>query len=853
MDKEKVIERYNPDPEQGLDEEIVAQRKADKLVNKTIKTVGKTYWKIIVDNVLNFFNILLFAIAIIMIIAKKFDSLFFLAVLIPNIAIGLYEDIHARKLMDKLKLVTEPKAVVIRSNLKYEISTEELVLDDIVELKNGMQISADSILVRGSLMVNESLLTGEPLNIPKTVGDLVYSGSYVTSGNALVRVDKVGKDSYVQTLQASAKKFKRSDSEILKSLKRLFKIIGTVVIILGVSMLVILGFQNAFSSYPNFCKAVGPISGSMVSMIPSGLYLLTSVALATAVIKLSQNNARVQDFYSVEMLARTDVLCVDKTGTITDGTMKVTKIVPFGSNSDTTLTGLLNDFVNLIGDDNATATALKEYFHFPTKSELIDKANFNSENKYSAATFRSGGTFVLGAAEFLNLKNKTGILHRIEEYTANGYRVLILAKASKGIKEGKVDGECEAIGMVILQDHIRPDAVETFKWFKENNVSVRVISGDDARTVSEIARQAGIENYDSFISLAGMSIEEVSAIATKYTVFGRVTPEQKEALVIALKEEGHTVAMTGDGVNDILALKRADCSIAMASGAEAAKNVSHIVLLDSNFDHLPTVVGQGRRVINNLQRSTSLFLTKTIFAVVLTVLFLIGGVITRNPEVSYPFLTNNLYIWEFASIGFASFFLALEPNQERLKGKFLGNVFKKSIGGALASIFGVIAIFGMYHLQKHNIMYTGVYSKEAAVTMCTVLFTTVAVFVLLKICLPFSKYRKIVFSVSASISVIGLFVGGLLSHRVPNGDAPILHLNFKALNPVNYLEVLIATTVVITFYLVITYIIEVMHGEHLEEDKDATKRKNKKKQKVEEIKEKNISELVEGDNTNVDN
>ena len=825
MRMDNNIKRYKVDPKEGLNSQQVDGRVAQKLDNKTKHVVGKTYFQIIQDNLLNFFNILLFVIGIFMIIAEKYDGLFFLAILIPNIAIGLYEDIHARRLMDKLSIVTAPHATVIRNGMKTEIQSENIVLDDIVELTSGTQICADSILVSGSLLVNESLLTGESLPISKQVGDEVLSGSFVISGNALVRVEKVGPDSYVETLQASAQKFKRSASQIMRSLRKMFRVIGIVVITCGALLIVTSVMQSGFSSYQQFQNTIGEISGSMVSMIPSGLFLLTSLALATAVINLSKHQARVQDFYSVEMLARTNVLCVDKTGTITDGTLNVFKVVPLNGTNDVTVSGILGDFANLSTDNNATINAIRNHFNHPVHSQAKEILNFNSDNKYSAVTFMSGTTYVLGAADCLNLSNKIGIMHRVSEYTSHGYRVLIIAKASGGIKKDKVEGVCDAIGMVVLQDHIKPDAIETFKWFKENNVAVKVISGDDAQTVSEIARQVGIENADKFISLAGMSIEDVKKIATEYNVFGRVTPEQKEALVIALKEHGDTVAMTGDGVNDILALKRADCSIAMASGSEAAKNVSHIVLLDSNFSHLPNVVAQGRRVINNLQRTGSLFLAKIIFSATLTFIAICAK--PFNDAIKYPFLTNHLYIWEFAFIGFASFFLALEPNSERLKGTFIHNILKKAVPPAIASILGVIVIFGLYHLDKNGVMYTGIYSRAAATTMCAIMFTTIAGFACFKTCIPFTRYRFIVFLVAITGAVIGMGLAAISSYYM---GGFLFHLSFKELNPVNYFETLVITVVLVTLYLSVTYIIEVMKGEHLDViDKSRSKKSASRK------------------------
>ena len=811
---ENDVERYNPEPEQGLSNAQVAERVQQKLTNKTTRIVGKTYLQIVVDNVFNFFNILLYIMAGLLIFARKYDSLFFLVILVCNMGIGLFEDIHARRLMDKLQLVTQPKITAIREGKQVEIPTEEIVLDDVVGLSAGLQIPADGEILEGTILVNESLLTGEPKAISKTVGDSILSGSFVVSGNALAKATKVGKDSYVETLQSAAKKFKRSKSEILIALNKLFGVIGFLVIIIGVSTAVLYLTQGLFSTHDNFRSAMGSISGFMVSMIPSGLYLLTSVALATAVIRLSKEKARVQDFYSVEMLARINLLCVDKTGTITDGTMTVQKIIPYGAYSEGKVTAILTDYAHLSRDNNATENALKDYFIFSSNATANEILDFNSENKYSAITFNSGETFVLGAAECIDLKNKAGVLLRVEEYAKKGMRVLVIAKAPAGITDGKIKGICDPIGMVVLQDHIRTNAAKTFQWFNDNGVAIRVISGDDPVTVSEIARQAGVANSDRYISLAGMSIEEVKEVADKYIVFGRVTPDQKEALVMKFKETGNTVAMTGDGINDILALKRADCSIAMASGAEAAKNVSHIVLLDSDFDHLPSVVDQGRRVINNLQRTCSLFLVKTSFAIFFSITFLIAGLITKNPEIRFPFLTNNLYIWEVACVGIPAFFLALEPNANRLNGTFFRNVFKKAIPPAIAIILGVVVIFMMYHFQNYGVMYTGIYTQEAAVAMCSIMFTIISIFGLMKVCIPFNKYRLIIFSASATLCV-GLLVGAaILTYKVGYENS-LFRIPFTEMNLVNYFETIVITVILSTLYIGITHIIVVLKGERL--------------------------------------
>ena len=804
----------------GLTTEEVNQRIEQKLVNKTNLTVGKSYFRIIADNVFSFFNILLYVIAVLMVYGGYYSGLLFLGVLIPNIIIGLYEDIKARRLMDKLHVLNAPKSKVIRNGEEIIIPGEELVLDDVVILEANAQISADSIVLEGTLGVNESLLTGEPDNIYKNKGDVVYSGSYVVNGRAYVKVDKVGKDSYVQQLQSVAKKFKRSKSEILSSLKNMFKVIGVTVITMAIFMTITFAIQGRFTNEESFKKAIGPISGSLVAMIPAGLYLLTSLALATAVINLARKNAQVQDFYAVEMLARTDIICVDKTGTITDGTMLVKDIIPIKEESVGHIKGLLYKTLNATGDKNATAVALlNAVMGFHTEDALVSLP-FTSDNKYSGASFKEG-TYLIGAPEFINLNNKATILRKAEEHTSKGYRVLVLAFSKEQIKEKSFNGKCECLAILVLQDHIKEDAAETFAWFKGNDVTIKVISGDNAVTVSEIAKTVGIDRADKYISLEGMKEDEVRRIANEYTVFGRVTPEQKAILVEAIQGDGHTVAMTGDGVNDILALKKADCSIAMASGAEASKNVSHIVLMNSNFASLPNVVAEGRRVVNNLQRSSALFLVKTIFAAVMTLSFLLISIFSHNREIAYPFMTNHLYIWETVSLGLPAFFLALEPNKERINGKFLVNIHQKSFPAALVMLLGMIMIFGFYFVGHFGGIYTGVETMREATAMATLYMSGFALAILCKICMPFDKYRAFVFAFFSSVAAGCVGISYIL---YLNGKGNIFRIEFGLLSGVNIFITIVALFIAIVVFFVLNYILEVLRGEHLKDDEEEEKK-----------------------------
>ena len=812
MKKQDSVQRVKPSLEKGLSKEQVEERKNNGLTNKTKVVVGKTYFEIILTDVFSLFNILLFAIAGLMIAAQYWFGLTFLVVLIPNIGLSLYEDIKARHLMSKLRVLNQPKYNVIRDGQTVLIESKDIVLDELICLESGNQISVDGALLSGHLIVNESALTGESRNIAKDPGDYLYSGSYVVSGTGNMHAEKIGEDSYIESIQSKAKKFKRSPSEILKTLTWLFRVIASIVVTLAIATGIIYALKGGFNNYEAFKDSIKGISGSMISMIPAGLYLLASVALAVAVLKLSKKGARVQDFYSVEMLARTTVLCVDKTGTITDGNMDVKKVLIIGPDKYTTedISQIMSNLLHATNDNNFTAIALKKYFNYESTKGVVEALPFNSENKYSAATFKGGETYVLGAQEFLNIPNLNSLVLRSEEYTNNGDRVLVLAKSSKPIKNSKIQNEVNPIALIILQDHIRENAIETFKWFKENNVKIKVISGDDPKTVSHIASEVGIEGAERYISLAGLSDEEVAKIAPLYNVFGRVNPDQKEIIVQALKNEGEKVAMTGDGVNDILALKRADCSIAMNTGSEAAKNVSHIVLTDSDFNSLPSVVAEGRRVINNLQRTSSLFLVKTMFSITTTLVFLI---LMATMGIKYPFEATHFQLWSLINIGLSSFFLALEPNQEQLKGSFIGSILRKAVPAVITILVAVTAVYMLHIFQDNTIMYTGVYSLETAAKMSVIVFTVLGLVVLLKICLPFNKYRAIVFA-GASVLEVGLLVAaGFVSYKV-SVKASIVAIDFPSLTLVNWFAIAIIIVLATAIYLIVSYVVEVFKGEH---------------------------------------
>ena len=741
----------------GLSDEEVKQRQKDGLVNKISKNVTKSYGRIIFDNLFNFFNIILFGISIFMIIIKAQPRNFiFLYLLIINITIGIVQDVKARKQTDKLKVVNYPIVHVLRAGNIITIPASEIVLSDIVYISSGDQIVADGTVMSGSIEVNESLLTGESVNILKNPGDKVYSGSYLTSGKAKMRVDRVGKANYAESLQAKARAFRRPKSEILKTINLIFKIIGITAIALGIITVISYivqgkfawpGFENMIDS--SFQESGLALSAMMTSMMPVGMYLFVSITLAVGVIRLAKHRVLVQELYCIEMLARADVLCLDKTGTITDGSMVVNKLDFFGKDADYDIENVLFTLVTATGDVNATAKAIKRKFSSHEVLPYSSWRPFNSERKYSAVMLSDGRCFVLGAREFLPFKPSQKITEICESYEKQGLRVLMLGYAKHGFTMTEDMPEIKPVCLVVLEDRIKKDAVKNIAWFKSNGVAIKIISGDNPISVSEIARRVGVENADKYVSLDGMSLEEVAKIAKEYTVFGRVSPEQKEVIVETLQDAGHTVAMTGDGVNDILALKAADCSIAMASGSDAAKAASHLVTLDNSFSSLPQVVSEGRRVINNLQRTCAVFLIKSFFIIVMSSIFLLANWI--NPEIIYPFKVNMTNIWELITVGLACFFLSLQPNSERTHSTFMKNIITMVLPGVLVQSLSVGVIFTISAINPMLL------PMDAAITMAVITFTAISFITIILISIPFDVYRAVL-SVGLGIMVVLLFI-----------------------------------------------------------------------------------------------
>ena len=694
--------------------------------NRAVESASKTTKEIIHENVFTYFNLIFAVLAVLLCIAGSFRDLTFLPVIIANTLIGIIQEVRAKQVLDKLSMLNAPRSAVVRDGKKKIVDSEELVLDDIVIFKAGSQVCADAEVCAGEVQVNESLLTGESDEITKRRGDKLMSGSFIVSGQCHARLDKVGEDSYIAKLTLQAKEMQEGEqSEMIRSLDKLVKYVGVAIIPIGI----ILFCQSFFFQNDGFRSSVAAMVAAVIGMIPEGLYLLASVALAVSSVRLAQKKVLLHDMKCIETLARVDVLCVDKTGTITENAMKVQDVIETDEYDGRTmepLSMLIGDFAAAMTPDNITMAAIKEYFKQGTGKRAVSKTGFSSASKYSSVTF-SDAAYVLGAPEFVLKEDYAERADTITELASDGTRVLVFGTYD-GIPDGKpLARPVTPLGYILLANPIRDAAKETFQYFAEQGVEVKVISGDNPVTVSKVAAQAGIENAEHYVDASTLQTpEEMKKAVLESTVFGRVTPNQKRQFVQILKEAGHTVAMTGDGVNDILALKDADCSIAMASGSEAAAQASQLVLLESDFSCMPQVVLEGRRVVNNIQRSASLFLVKNIFSFLLSLISFVF-------MFSYPLEPSQISLISMFTIGIPAFFLAMEPNKNIIKGHFLTNVFLKALPAAItdAVAVGALVIFGRTF---------GVNSTDIS-TAATMLLAIVGFMILYKISAPMNKIR----------------------------------------------------------------------------------------------------------------
>lgn len=730
----------------GLTDEQVRERIEEGKVNADENPNTRTYKQIVRENTLTFFNFLNLVLLILVLVVGSYKNAFFVGIIIINTLIGIAQEIRAKITIDKLAILTARKSIVIREGQKWTVPTEELVLDDIVCLKTGDQVPADARILEGSLEVNESLLTGESDNLPKNEGDELFSGSFVTSGEACCQIIHVGKENYASQITSEAKEFKRHNSELKNSLNAILKVISIIIVPLGG----LLFYKQYYLAGDSFRDSVVSMVAGVLGMIPEGLVLLTSVALTLGALVLANKKTLVQELYCIETLARVDTLCLDKTGTITEGTMCVERVEPYipGSkpaeensavpleiseeNTDqlTEIEKIMAGLMHVLKDQNATIDALRKRFPAKQNLTLEHVIPFSSDRKYSGAVFEETGTCLMGAAQFLFPEENSELTACCQQYAEEGLRVLVLAVSPEKAEGTELPEGLKPLGLLLLTDVIRQEAPDTLEFFDSQEVDLKVISGDDPVTVASIARRAGLKNADQFVDATTLETEEqLYEAVSQYSVFGRVTPQQKKQMVQALKAQGHTVAMTGDGVNDVLALKEADCSIAMAQGSDAAKNIANVVLLDSNFASMPHIVNQGRRVVNNIRTAASMFLIKTMFSVMLSLLTIFFG----N---SYPFEPIQMSLISACAVGIPTFLLAQENNYEKIDHTFLRHVFLNAFPAAITISFCVFAIM---------LVCQNVYHSNAMLNTACVLVTGWNYMAALKtVYAPLNRYRKIV-------------------------------------------------------------------------------------------------------------
>lgn len=741
----------------GLTNEQVQERIAEGKVNANENPNTRTYKQIIKENTLTFFNFLNLVLLVLVLFVRSYKNSMFMGIILINTVIGIIQEVRAKKTIDKLAILTESKTVVLREGKKWNISTEKLVIDDLIFLKTGDQVPADVKILEGSVEVNESLLTGESDNLAKNPGDELFSGSFVTSGEACCQVIHVGKDNYASQITSEAKEFKRHNSELRNSLNAILKVISIIIVPLGAMLF----YKQYYIVGDTLKDSVVNMVAAVLGMIPEGLVLLTSVALTLGSMVLATKKTLVQELYCIETLARVDTLCLDKTGTITEGTMKVEDVQLYESGQDSgektidtdaeteagsdsmedatseadkkklqEMEHIMENLMSVLHDQNATADALRK--RFPAKSDLklVHAIPFSSDRKYSGAVFEEKGTYLIGAAQFLFPEGNEELLAHCSTYAEEGFRILILAHSDEETESTKLPAGLEPVGLFLITDVIREEAPDTLAFFDSQGVDLKVISGDDPVTVSAIAKKAGLKNADHYIDATTITTpEEMQRAVAECSVFGRVTPQQKKQMVQALQAQKHTVAMTGDGVNDVLALKEADCSIAMAAGSDAAKNIANVVLLDSNFGAMPHIVNQGRRVVNNIRSAASMFLIKTIFSVLLSLITIFFGD-------AYPFEPIQMSLISACAVGIPTFLLTQENNYDKIDHTFLRHVFMNAFPAAVTITGCVFTIMLVCQNVYHSNMMLN--------TACVLVTGWNYMAALRTVYSPLNTYRKVI-------------------------------------------------------------------------------------------------------------
>ena len=729
------MERFNVDIKKGLTNEQVEKRKQENFVNTLSTPKTKSIKQIILLHTFTLFNILNLSLGLLILFVKSYRNLLFLGVVFCNTIIGIVQEIKAKKIVDKLSLISAKKVNTLRDGKWNDIYFEDIVLDDIVNYKLGDQIVADSIVLSGTCEVNESLVTGEPDAILKKKGDYLLSGSFIVSGDVIVKTEKVGKENYTSKISDGAKYIKKINSEIVTTINKILKILSIIIVPLGI----IVFLKQMSLSGSSYQISVVNTVGAIIGMIPEGLVLLTSSVFAVSIIRLSKHNVLSQDLYATESLARVDTLCLDKTGTITEGIMEVYDIITFDKFKKKEIEEILNDISCNLTDSNPTIDAIRScYYDIDSFNKAQDIYNFSSANKYSGIKLNNKN-YLIGAFDYF-LDGK--YLEEANKYS-NENRVLSIVikdKKDKNLKENK------PMGLILLRDKIRNNAIKTIDYFKKQNVDIKIISGDNPVTVSGIAKRVGINGAENYIDAGTLlTNQDIKNAVSKYTIFGRVKPDQKKVIIESLKQIGKTVAYVGDGVNDVLALKEADCSITFENASSSARNVSQVVLMDSDFSSIPKIVAEGRRSINNVERSSSLFLVKTTYSLLLSIIFLFINA-------AYPFMPIQLTLTSVVTIGIPSFVLALEPNKERVTGHFFQKVLSRSLPAAFTIVINIMITFIIKHLFK--------FTDQEVSTICVLLTAMTGFILLYRLCRPFNVIRIILLA-----SMICMFYGQVIFLR----------------------------------------------------------------------------------------
>ena len=754
---------------QGLSQEEVEQRIKNGKVNKSGKDKLKTNWQIIRDNVFTLFNLYNLIIAIALVMVKAYTNTFFFAIIVLNVLIGIVQEIHGRNLVKKLSILTASKTTVIRDGKQKEIGIDEVVLGDTILLKQGDQIPSDSYVIQGEVEVNEALLTGESDSILKGKEDKLLSGSYIVSGKCYAIVEKVGDDNFANQIVNATKQEKENNSELINSMKKVTKFTSWVIIPVGIILFV----QAFFFREETVAQAVVASSAALLGMLPKGLVLLITIALESGVIKLANKNVLVQELYSIESLAHIDTICLDKTGTITNGKMSVSeikiyneKILPHPFNN------MLEAFVNGMDDTNSTFRALQEHFDGKTTYEKQDNVSFSSERKWSSISFKKEGTIVVGAPERLFQKSKDEMPSRITELQKDGKRVLGVAYTKEIISNDELP-ELQIVASIVLEDPLRKNAKEMLGYFKKQGIDVKIISGDNPLTVSNIAKKAGLEDYESYIDLSTISTDaEIVNLVDRYSIFARVLPHQKSIIVKALQAKEHKVAMTGDGVNDVIALRESDCSITLPDASDAAKQVSQIVLLNPDFSVLKDVLMEGRRVVNNITKVARIFFIKTIYSILLSLFCIVTNT-------GFPFIPIQITLIDLIIEGYTSFFITFESNKTPIIGAFLTKALTNALPFALAIMINIIIL-----TIAGNII--GIPQTELT-TMMYILIGFVSILAVQEVCTPFNKMHIFLFATTT----VGFYVAALLFNKL------------LQLSPLNGAEIIVVCILAIISYLMI--------------------------------------------------